>query len=169
MPSIALKKRPLSRYLKDYKLCQTHCGQCGKQLDRMALVFRGKIVNKEAIAKMDQPIDDQVWQNVQTDLAALCRFCSEISCNSQPSYFDIMAFKQYLFEQTEMNHSSVREYVVRLRRLDEMLAAQNYPTEKFANDMTHQRIIDDLPPAAHNNYRIALRKYDQYLAWQRSY
>jgi len=26
-----------------------------------------------------------------------------------------------------------------------------------------------LPSAAHNNYRIALRKYDQYLAWQKSY
>ena len=121
MPGILLKKRPLSRYLKDYKHSQTHCSQCGKLLDRMALVFRGKIINKEAIARMDQPIDDAVWQNVQHELTALCRFCSEISCNSHPSYFDIMAFKQYLFEQTEMSHSTIREYVVRLRRLDEML------------------------------------------------
>lgn len=112
MPGILLKKRPLSRYLKDYKHSQTHCSQCGKLLDRMALVFRGKIINKEAIARMDQPIDDAVWQNVQHELTALCRFCSEISCNSHPSYFDIMAFKQYLFEQTEMSHSTIREYVV---------------------------------------------------------
>ena len=126
MPGILLKKRPLSRYLKDYKHSQTHCSQCGKLLDRMALVFRGKIINKEAIARMDQPIDDAVWQNVQHELTALCRFCSEISCNSHPSYFDIMAFKQYLFEQTEMSHSTIREYVVRLRRLDEMLVARNY-------------------------------------------
>ena len=48
MPGILLKKRPLSRYLKDYKHSQTHCSQCGKLLDRMALVFRGKIINKEA-------------------------------------------------------------------------------------------------------------------------
>lgn len=116
MRGILLKKRPLSRYLKDYKHSQTHCSQCGKLLDRMALVFRGKIINKEAIARMDQPIDDAVWQNVQHELTALCRFCSEISCNSHPSYFDIMAFKQYLFEQTEMSHSTIREYVVRLRR-----------------------------------------------------
>lgn len=169
MPGILLKKRPLSRYLKDYKHSQTHCSQCGKLLDRMALVFRGKIINKEAIARMDQPIDDAVWQNVQHELTALCRFCSEISCNSHPSYFDIMAFKQYLFEQTEMSHSTIREYVVRLRQLDEMLVARNYPADKFANCASHQRIIDDLPSAAHNNYRIALRKYDQYLAWQRSY
>ena len=46
MPGILLKKRPLSRYLKDYKHSQTHCSQCGKLLDRMALVFRGKIINK---------------------------------------------------------------------------------------------------------------------------
>jgi FliZ protein len=169
MPGKQLKKRPLSRYLKDYKHSQTHCSQCEKVLDRMALVFRGKIINKEAIARMDQPIDDLVWQNVQCELTALCRFCSEISCNSHPSYFDIMAFKQYLFEQTEMNHSTIREYVVRLRRLDEMLVAHNYPADRFASAFNHQRIIDDLPPAANDNYRIALRKYDQYLAWQKSY
>jgi FliZ protein len=80
-----------------------------------------------------------------------------------------VAFKQYLFEQTEMSHSTIREYVVRLRRLDEMLVARNYPADEFANSASHQRIIEDLPSAAHNNYRIALRKYDQYLAWQRSY
>jgi FliZ protein len=80
-----------------------------------------------------------------------------------------MAFKQYLFEQTEMNHSTIREYVVRLRRLDEMLVAHNYPADQFASAFNHQRIIDDLPPAANDNYRIALRKYDQYLAWQKSY
>ncbi|WP_342229823.1 flagella biosynthesis regulatory protein FliZ [Yersinia enterocolitica] len=169
MPGLQLKKRPLSRYLKDYKHGQTHCSHCHKQLDRMALVFRGQIINKEAIAGMDQPIDDQVWSKLQHELTALCRFCSEIYCNSTQGYFDIMAFKQYLFEQTEMSHSTVREYVVRLRRLDEMLVATNYPAEKFASETMHQRIIDELPNAAHNNYRIALRKYDQYLAWQKNY
>lgn len=166
---IPSKKRPLSRYLKDYKHSQTHCSQCGKVLDRMALVFRGKIISKETIARMDKSIDEQVWLNVQSELTALCRFCSEIAYNSAPSYFDIMAFKQYLFEQTEMNHSTIREYVVRLRRLDEMLVAHNYPAEQFADGISHQRIIDDVPYAVHANYRIALRKYDQYLAWQKSY
>ncbi|MBS0967411.1 flagellar regulatory protein FliZ [Chimaeribacter arupi] len=166
MPGTSVKKRPLSRYLKDYKHSQTHCSQCTKQLDRMALVFRGQIINKEAIAGMDQLIDDQVWLKLQNELMALCRFCSEISCNSNPEYFDIKAFKQYLFEQTEMSHSTVREYVVRLRRLDEMLSACNYPRDRIKGNSIHQRIIEDLPDAGHNNYRIALRKYDQYLAWQ---
>ncbi|MFZ4832016.1 flagella biosynthesis regulatory protein FliZ [Rouxiella sp. Mn2063] len=161
------KTRPLSRYLKDYKHCQTHCSQCAKELDRMALVFRGQVINKEAIAKMDQPIDDNVWQSLTNELSALCRFCSEISFNSHSSYFDIIAFKQYLFDQTEMNHSTVREYVVRLRRLDEILVANNYPLERIKGDSIHQRIINDMPVAANDNYRIALRKYDQYLAWQK--
>lgn len=74
MPGLQLKKRPLSRYLKDYKHGQTHCSHCHKQLDRMALVFRGQIINKEAIAGMDQPIDDQVWSKLQHELTALCLF-----------------------------------------------------------------------------------------------
>lgn len=160
------KTRPLSRYLKDYKHTQTHCSQCGKELDRMALVFRGQIINKDAISKMDQPIDDELWVDVSKDLLALCRFCSEISYNSVYHYFDIVGFKQYLFEQTEMNHSTVREYVVRLRRLDEILTANGYPQDKVDGKNIHQRIIEDVPLAITDNYRIALRKYDQFLAWQ---
>lgn len=60
MSGILSKKRPLSRYLKDYKHSQTHCSQCGKLLDRIMLVFRGKIINKNAIMRMDQPIDDAI-------------------------------------------------------------------------------------------------------------
>lgn len=168
MPGTSVKKRPLSRYLKDYKHSQTHCSQCAKHLDRMALVFRGQIINKEAIAGMDQLIDDQVWLKLQDELMALCRFCSEISCNSNPEYFDIKAFKQYLFEQTEMSHSTIREYVVRLRRLDGMLSARNFPAERLAGNSWHACLENDLPDAGNNNYRIALRKYDQFLGWQRS-
>lgn len=40
------KRRPLSRYLKDFKHSQTHCAHCHKLLDRITLVRRGKIVNK---------------------------------------------------------------------------------------------------------------------------
>ncbi|MBF1996515.1 flagella biosynthesis regulatory protein FliZ [Serratia symbiotica] len=168
MSGILSKKRPLSRYLKDYKHSQTHCSQCGKLLDRMVLVFRGKIINKNAIMRMDQPIDDAIWLSLQPELAAQCRFCSEISCKSHANYFDIMAFKQYLFQHTEMNHSTIREYVVRLRRLDEMLVVRDYPAEKFASSSCHQHIIDGLPLVAHKTYRIALRKYEQFLAWRRS-
>ncbi|AXF75595.1 flagella biosynthesis regulatory protein FliZ [Erwinia tracheiphila] len=162
------KLRPLSRYLKDYKHSQSNCSHCRKVLDRMALVFRGKIINKEAISRMDQLIDDQIWLKLQNELTALCRFCSDIYCNTHPNYFDIMAFKQYLFEQTEMSHSTIREYVVRLRRLDDMLSARNFPAEKLSGISWHACLENDLPDAGNNNYRIALRKYDQFLGWQRS-
>lgn len=58
-------------------------------------------------------------------------FCSEIYCNSDTgSYFDIMFFKQYLFKQTEMSHSIIREYLVRLYQLDELFTkAQFFVTE----------------------------------------
>ena len=39
------KRRPLSRYLKDFKHSQTHCAHCRKLLDRINLVLDGKIVN----------------------------------------------------------------------------------------------------------------------------
>lgn len=161
MLTTSLKKRPLSRYLKDYKHSQTHCCQCGKQLGRMVLALRGKIINKEAIAAMVEPIDDTLWLDIQRDLSALCRFCSEVTYKTQATHFDIMAFKQYLFEQTEMNHSSIREYVVRLVRLDEMLA--EHPSAKSVSQWP---IDDALPATVDNNYRIALRKYHQFLTWQ---
>ncbi len=47
------KRRPLSRYLKDFKHSQTHCAHCHKLLDRITLVRRGKIVNKIAISQLD--------------------------------------------------------------------------------------------------------------------
>ncbi|ATZ11866.1 flagella biosynthesis regulatory protein FliZ [Erwinia amylovora] len=161
-----IRTRPLSRYLKDYKHSQIHCCHCAKVLDRMALVFRGQIINKEAIARMDQPVDERVWSNLQLELTALCRFCSDIYCNTNATYFDIMAFKQYLFEQTEMSHSTIREYVVRLRRLDGMLSARNFPSERLCRPSWHECLENDLPDAGNNNYRIALRKYDQFLGWQ---
>ena len=68
------KRRPLSRYLKDFKHSQCDCSHCGKSLDRMSLVFRGKILDRETLAGMDQLIDDRVWQGLEKELTALCRF-----------------------------------------------------------------------------------------------
>jgi FliZ protein len=44
-------------------------------------------------------------------------FLRRSHCKEQSDFFDIIGFKQFLFEQTEMSHGTVREYVVRLRRL----------------------------------------------------
>ena len=48
------KRRPLSRYLKDFKHSQTHCAYCRKLLDRITLVHDGKIVNKIEISRLDE-------------------------------------------------------------------------------------------------------------------
>lgn len=122
------KRRPLSRYLKDFKHSQTHCAHCHKLLDRITLVRRGKIVNKIAISQLDMLLDDAAWQREQKEWVALCRFCGDLHCKKQSDFFDIIGFKQYLFEQTEMSHGTVREYVVRLRRLGNYLSEQNIST-----------------------------------------
>lgn len=164
MSARMMKKKPLSRYLKDYKHSQTHCAHCGKALERISLVFRGQILSRDNLADMKQYIDDTVWQRVEPELMALCRFCSDVYCHCQPTHFDIQEFKQYLLEQTEMSHSTIREYVVRLRRLDDMLGKSEFPAEKFCGSERQWHIVNNIQGASCNNYLIALRKYDQYLA-----
>ena len=55
------KRRPLSRYLKDFKHSQTHCAHCKKLLDRITLVRRGEIVNKIAISRLDTLMDEAAY------------------------------------------------------------------------------------------------------------
>ncbi|WP_409307193.1 flagella biosynthesis regulatory protein FliZ [Pectobacterium sp. B1J-3] len=169
MPQSIRKKQLFSRYLKDFKHKQTHCSHCNKELDRVSLVFRAQLVNKKSIGTIDRLIDDEAWSDLQQELVPLCRFCSEILCNTHANYFDIQSFTQYLIDQTEVKHSTMREYVIRLRRLDELLVAKNYPMETFAKENIQQRICDHFPDLEQNIYRSALRKYDQYLIWQKHY
>lgn len=156
------KKRPLSRYLKDFKHTQTRCADCGKALDRITLVCDGAIINKIAISRLDTLLDDAQWQVEQPRWTALCRFCGDLHCKSLSGFFDIIGFKQYLFEQTDMSPGTVREYVVRLRRLGEYLNNSGIDPALLANN-PHASLDPWLPPVSTNNYRIALRKYMQYL------
>lgn len=64
------KRRPLSRYLKDFKHSQTHCAHCNKLLDRITLVRRGEIVNKIAISRLDTLMDESAWQEEQQEWVA---------------------------------------------------------------------------------------------------
>lgn len=157
------KRRPLSRYLKDFKHSQTHCAHCHKLLDRITLVRRDEIVNKTAIAQLDTLMDEATWQVVKNEWIALCRFCSDLHCNEHNDWFDIIGFKQYLFEQTDMSHGTIREYVVRLRRLAAHLADENVPKTLLDDSHLDEALEKWLPDASPNNYRIALRKYAQYL------
>ncbi|MTH48766.1 flagella biosynthesis regulatory protein FliZ [Intestinirhabdus alba] len=158
------KKRPLSRYLKDFKHSHTHCAHCRKLLDRITLVRQGKIVNKLEIARLDMLLDEAAWRVEQKEWAALCRFCGDLHCKQQSDYFDIIGFKQYLFEQTEMSPGTVREYVVRLRRLSNHLSEQNISRDLLQDGFLDENLAPWLPDTSTNNYRIALRKYEQYKA-----
>lgn len=115
---------------------------------------------------MTELVDGQAWAELQHKFTALCRFCSEIYCNSDTGYFDIMSFKQYLFKETEMSHSTVREYVVRLRRLDELLSEAQFPVNEVVIEKIQAQMQDKMTESAFSNYNIALRKYEQFLNWQ---
>jgi len=156
------KRRPLSRYLKDFKHSQTHCAHCHKLLDRITLVRRGEIVNKIAISRLDTLLDEAAWQQEQQEWVALCRFCGDLHCKEQSDFFDIIGFKQYLFEQTDMSHGTVREYVVRLRRLGNHLTQNNVSHDHLEEGFLDEVLEPWLPATSTNNYRIALRKYAQF-------
>ncbi|MEL0570304.1 flagella biosynthesis regulatory protein FliZ [Citrobacter werkmanii] len=158
------KRRPLSRYLKDFKHSQTHCAHCLKLLDRITLVRRGQIVNKIAIARLDTLLDEAEWEQEKKEWVALCRFCGDLHCKEQSDFFDIIGFKQFLFEQTEMSHGTVREYVVRLRRLGNHLTEQNISHELLQEGFLDENLAPWLPETSTKNYRIALRKYEQFKA-----
>lgn len=88
------KRRPLSRYLKDFKHSQTHCAHCFKLLDRITLVRRGQIVNKIAIARLDTLLNEAEWEQGEKEWVALCRFAVICTAKSRAT-FDIIGFKQF--------------------------------------------------------------------------
>lgn len=161
------KRRPLSRYLKDFKHSQTYCAHCHKVLDRITLVRKGQIVNKIAISRLDTLMDEAAWQQEQKEWVAFCRFCGDLHCKTQSDFFDIIGFKQFLFEQTEMSNGTVREYIVRLRRLGKHLSEQKISHELLQDGYLDENLAPWLPETSTNNYRIALRKYAQYKAHAR--
>lgn len=154
-----VKRRPLSRYLKDFKHSQTHCAHCHKLLDRITLVRNGEIVNKIAISRLDTLMDEAGWQQERAAWSALCRFCGDLHCKEQSAFFNIIGFKQYLHEQTDMSAGTVREYVVRLRRLGHHFSARQVPRALLSERKADEKLEAWLPDISTNNYRIALRKY----------
>ena len=61
-----------------------------------------------------------------------------------------------------MSHGTVREYVVRLRRLGQHLTMQNISRDLLTTGYLDENLEPWLPATSTNNYRIALRKYAQY-------
>ncbi|WP_058911183.1 flagella biosynthesis regulatory protein FliZ [Entomohabitans teleogrylli] len=157
------RTRPLSRYLKDFKLAQTQCAHCRKPLQRVTLVHNGQVIKKNAIPQLERPMDDHTWQEASKEWSAMCRFCSDLWCHEQESWFDILGFKQYLFEQTNIRISTIHEYVVRLRRLGNDLSRHQLPQGLLLQRHMEQQLEPWLPATSTDNYRIALRKYAEFL------
>jgi len=61
-----------------------------------------------------------------------------------------------------MSHGTVREYVVRLRRLGQHLTVNNISRDLLKTGYLDENLEPWLPATSTNNYRIALRKYAQY-------
>lgn len=156
-----LKRRPLSRYLKDFKHSQTHCAHCRKLLDRITLVRDGKIVNK---------IEISAWTCCLMKMAGKWnknhgRHCADsavIYIAKRRVIFSILSALSNFFEQTEMSPGTVREYVVRLRRLGNHLHEQNISLDQLQDGFLDEILAPWLPTTSTNNYRIALRKYQHY-------
>ena len=61
-----------------------------------------------------------------------------------------------------MSPGTVREYVVRLRRLGNHLHEQNISLDQLQGGFLDEILAPWLPTTSTNNYRIALRKYQHY-------
>ncbi len=123
------------RYLKDFKHSQTHCAHCLAARPHYA-GSPWQIVNKIAISQLDMLLDDAAAAGAK--VVALCRFCGDLRCKKAGDFFDIIGFKRYLFEQTGHEHGTVREYVVRLRRLGNYLSEQN-----ISHDLLQDGFLDE--------------------------
>ncbi len=152
----------LSRYIRDYKYALHHCSSCGNELSRVRLLLSGKLISHKDIMHMDRPVSAQEWQIFMTRLEPVCRFCSTVSNGRQPALFDIQAFKQALLADGCLCLATVREYVMRLRRLDQALSEQGYTPGTLPDYQSPELWDDLLPEKSRINYRIALAKYACY-------
>lgn len=154
----------LSRYIRDYKYGQHHCSSCGNELSRIRLLLSGKLITNKDINQLDHPVTSEEWQIFMTRLEPVCRFCSTVSNGPQPVLFDIQAFKEALLADRGLCLATVREYVMRIRRLDQVLTRQGFTADKLPDFHSPELWQLLLPEKSGINYRIALAKYACYFA-----
>ena len=154
----------LSRYIRDYKYAQHKCSSCGNELSRVRLLFSGKLITHKDIMSMDHPVSPDEWQTFMAQLEPVCRFCSTICTGHKATLFDIEGFKAHLVSDNTLCLATVREYVMRMRRLDQILSGKELTVARlpdFASQSQWERL---LPDKSRINYRIALAKYAGYYA-----
>ncbi|GAA0472969.1 MULTISPECIES: flagella biosynthesis regulatory protein FliZ [Tatumella] len=152
----------LSRYIRDYKYAQHQCCSCGNELSRVRLLLSGILITHKDIMQMDRPVTREEWQIFMSRLEPVCRFCSTVSAGRPAALFDIPKFKQYLLEDNSLCLATVREYVMRLRRLDLALSRQGMAADQLPDLSSQEQWERLLPEKSRINYRIALAKYACY-------
>lgn len=164
---MSLKHQCLSRYIRDYKYMQQHCARCGTVLSRVRLLYGNKLVSHKQILKMDRQISAQEWAAFRSQLTPVCRFCSVVTDGAGGRYFDIEGFKRCLLEDNSICLATLREYVLRLRRLDKRLSETGYQPD-ITGALSSQYLRDVLFPGGKCvNYQIALAKYYSYYPQQK--
>lgn len=162
MSNSSKNKRQLKHYIADFKREQTYCSQCQTLLTRVFLMRHDQVLNKSHLYTLKERVDEQTGMIFCATLRVLCRFCTEMETLPPTYYFDLRPFRQYLLSQSNANLVSIREYVVRLRRLDEQLSSAHTKQDSL---QSLREYIDKLPLSMTTlrGYHVALNRYEEYL------
>lgn len=156
--------RPLRRYIIEFKENQTNCCYCKIHLNRVSLIFDGELIDKYKINNLYEHVDEATWLNLyQTRLVVLCRFCSELYTSKNMLFFDLIGFQYYLLFNSSLRLSSAREYILRLRRIDMLLASLNIDLKKINIKNIRAVLLEKLSSSKLKYSVSALNKYEEYL------
>ncbi|ENR5394052.1 hypothetical protein ACEWIT_003877 [Providencia rettgeri] len=158
------KIRTLRQYLTDFKREPHRCTCCQAKLNRVSLMLDGVAIHKEDISHLSQQLNDEEWHTLQTTrLKVLCRFCRELHTPPLPVFFDLVGFQRYLLVDLSMKPSSVREYVLRLRRIDTLLVTLNIDMPRLNVALIKVILAEHYSKQSFSNAGPALNQYADYV------
>lgn len=158
------KIRTLRQYVIDFKREQHRCTCCQAKLNRVSLMLDGVAIHKEDISHLSQRLSEEEWHVLQTTrLKVLCRFCCELYTPPLPVFFDLLGFQQYLLVDLSMKPSSVREYVLRLRRIDTLLVTRNIDMPRLNVTQVKGILAEHYSKQSLYNAGPALNQYADYV------
>ncbi|CAB5573351.1 MULTISPECIES: hypothetical protein [Providencia] len=158
------KIRTLRQYLIEFKDQPHRCSCCQVKLNRVSLMLDGVAINKEDISHLSQQLNVEEWHTLQTTrLKVLCRFCRELHTPPLSVFFDLVGFQHYLLVDLSMKPSSVREYVLRLRRIDTLLVTLNIDMPRLNVTQIKGILAEHYSKQSLNNAGPALNQYADYV------
>lgn len=154
----------LRQYLTEFKREPHRCMSCQAKLNRVSLILDGVAINKDDTSHLSQQLNDEEWHTLQTTrLKVLCRFCRELHTPPLPVFFDLVGFQRYLLVDSSMKSSSVREYVIRLRRIDTLLVTLNIDMPRLNVAEIKGILAEYYSGQSLINVASALNKYAEYV------